>query len=159
MRSLDTFTSASAIFCSSNISVASPVTQIQQCQVFSVKFNSTSISFIIRAISSKIKPTKIFKVKEHQHFDSIHILLSIYFLVLAVRRHRLHYLGHVLRMPSDRMVWCALMALVIDASHYPSGSLFSDCQGIALPQLVAMASSRSMWRAKVTSLSWTELRF
>ena len=77
-----------------------------------------------------------------------------YDLVLAVRRRRLRYLGHVLRMPTDRMVRCALMALVIDGSHYPSGS-----QGIALPQLVAMASSRSMWRAKVASLSWTELRF
>ena len=31
--------------------------------------------------------------------------------------------------------------------------MFSDCQGIALPQLVAMASSRSLWRAKVASLS------
>ena len=45
-----------------------------------------------------------------------------------------------------------IMALVIDTSHYPSGSLFSDCQGIELPQLVAMASIRSMWRAKVASL-------
>ena len=76
-----------------------------------------------------------------------------YDLVLAVRRRRLRYLGHVLRMPSERMVRCALMALVTDTSHYPSGSLFSDCQGIALPQLVVMASSRSMWRAKVASLS------
>ena len=65
-----------------------------------------------------------------------------YDLVLAVRRRRLRYIGHVSRMPSDRMVRCALMAPVIDASHYPKGSLFSDCQGIALPQLVAMASSR-----------------
>ena len=76
-----------------------------------------------------------------------------YDLVLAVRRRRLRYLGHVLRMPSDRMVRslvrCALMALVTDTSNYPSGSLLSDCQGIALPQLEAMASSRSMWRAKV----------
>ena len=76
-----------------------------------------------------------------------------YDLVLAVRRRRLRYLGHVLRMPSDRMVRCALMALVTDTSHYPSGSLLSDCQGISLPQLEAMASSRSMWRAKVASLS------
>ena len=76
-----------------------------------------------------------------------------YDLVLAVRRRRLRYLGHVLRMPSDRMVRCALMALVTDTIHYPSGSLLSDCQGIALPQLEAMASSRSMWRAKVASLS------
>ena len=76
-----------------------------------------------------------------------------YDLVLAVRRCRLRYLGHMLCMPSDRMVRCALMALVTDTSHYPSGSLFSDCQGITLPQLVAMTSSRSMCRAKVVSLS------
>ena len=76
-----------------------------------------------------------------------------YDLVLAVHRRRLRYLGHVLRMPSDRMVRCALMALVTDNSHYPSGSLLSECQGIALPKLEAMASSRSMWRAKVASLS------
>ena len=76
-----------------------------------------------------------------------------YDLVLAVRRRRLRYLGHVLSMPADRIVRYELMALVIDASHYPTGSLFSDCQGIALPQFVAMASSRSMWRTKVASLS------
>ena len=34
------------------------------------------------------------------------------------------------------------MTLVIDASHYPSDSLFSDCQDILLPQLVAMQTSR-----------------
>ena len=75
-----------------------------------------------------------------------------YDLVLAVRRRRLCNLSHVLRMPADRMVRCALMALVVDDSHYPTDSLFSDCQGIALPQLVALASSRSMWHAKVASL-------
>ena len=32
-----------------------------------------------------------------------------YDLVLAVRRRRLRYLGHVLRMPADKMVRCALM--------------------------------------------------
>ena len=74
-----------------------------------------------------------------------------YDLVLAVRRRCLHYLGHVLRIPADSMVRYAIIALVIDASHYPTGSLF--CLGIALPQLVAMASSRSLWRAKVASLS------
>ena len=70
-----------------------------------------------------------------------------YDLVLVVRRRRLRYLGHVLRMPSDMMMRCALMTLVTYTSHYPSGSLLSDCQGIALPQREAMASSRSMWRA------------
>ena len=76
-------------------------------------------------------------------------------LVLAVHRRRLRYLWHVLRMPAERMVRRALMALVSDTIMYPTGSLFSDCQGVALPQLVAMASNRTMWRAKVASLSWT----
>ena len=76
-----------------------------------------------------------------------------YDLALAVRRRRLRYLGHVLRMPADMMVRCALMALVSDSVMYPTGSLFSDCQGVALPQLVAMAANRAMWRAKVASLS------
>ena len=57
-----------------------------------------------------------------------------YDLVLSVRRHRLRYLGHVLRMPADRMVRRALMALVSDSIQYPTGSLFSDCQRVALPQ-------------------------
>ncbi len=76
-----------------------------------------------------------------------------YDLVLAVRKRRLRYLGHVLRMPADRMVRCALRALVSDAVKYPTGSLFSDCQGVALPQLVAMAANCAIWRAKVASLS------
>ena len=84
--------------------------------------------------------------------------LSLAFIIfvihdLAVRRRRLRYLGHVLRMPTDRMVQRALMALMMDSSQYPTDSLFSDCQGVALSQLVAMASNRSMWRAKVASLS------
>ena len=74
-------------------------------------------------------------------------------LVLAVRRRRLRYLGHVLRMPADRMVRCALMTLVSDCVMYSTGSLFSDCQGVAMPQRVAMASNRVMWRDKVASLS------
>ena len=68
-----------------------------------------------------------------------------YDLVLAVRRRRLRYLGHVLRMSADRMVRCALMALVSYSVIYPTGSLFSDCQGVPLPQLVAMAANRAMW--------------
>ena len=76
-----------------------------------------------------------------------------YDLLLAVRRRRLRYLGHVLRIPADRMVRCAFMALVSDSVMYPSGSLLSDSQGVSLPQIVAMALNRAMWRAKVAWLS------
>ena len=65
-----------------------------------------------------------------------------YDLVLAVRRRRLCYIGHVLRMPADRMVRFALMPLVIDSSQYPADSLFSVCQSVASPELVAIASNR-----------------
>ena len=46
-----------------------------------------------------------------------------------------------------------LIALVSVSMQYPTGSLFSDCQGVALPQLVATASNRATWHAKVSSLS------
>ena len=71
-----------------------------------------------------------------------------YNLVLAVRRRRLRYLGHVLHMHTDRMVRHALMAHMVDY-HYSVGSLFSDCQGVALPQLVTMALNHVMWRSKM----------
>ena len=78
--------------------------------------------------------------------------MPAYDLVLAVRRRRLRYLGDVLGMHADRMVRCALMRLVLDYA-VPNGQPFSDCEGVALPQLVAKASNRAVWRAKVASLS------
>ena len=57
-----------------------------------------------------------------------------YDLVLAPRRRRLRYLGRVLHMPTDMAVRCAFVALVSDSIQYPAaGSLFSECQGLALP--------------------------
>ena len=76
-----------------------------------------------------------------------------YNLVLAVRKRRLRYLGHVLRMPADRMVRRSLMALVKGGAHYPAGSLLSDCVGEELRTLEAMAANRNVWRAKVASLN------
>ena len=77
-----------------------------------------------------------------------------YDLVLAVRKRRLRYIGHVLRLPADRMVRRALLVHVMGCRQYPAGSLSSDCADVSLPQLVTMASDRAMWRAKVASLSW-----
>ena len=91
------------------------------------------------------------QVMTGEHYREL-TTVPAYDLVLAVRRCCLRYLGHVLRMPADRMVRGSLMS---DSIQYPTGSLFSDCQGVALPQLVVMASNRAMWRAKVASQSWT----
>ena len=75
-----------------------------------------------------------------------------YNLVLAVRKRRLRYLGHVLRMPADRMVRRSLMALVKGGTHYPAGSLLSDCVGEEMHTLEALAANRNVCRAKVASL-------
>ena len=47
----------------------------------------------------------------------------VYDLVLAMRQRRMRYLGHVLRMPPDRIVRRALVALVKGGTCYPEGSL------------------------------------
>ena len=75
-----------------------------------------------------------------------------YNLVLAVRKRRLRYLGHVLRLPAESIVRCSLLALVKGGTHYPEGSLFSDCEA-ALPQLEALSLDRPAWRAKVSLLT------
>ena len=77
----------------------------------------------------------------------------VYDLVLAVRQRRMRYLGHVLRMPPDRIVRRALVALVKGGTCYHEGSLFDDCGVASLRELVDTAKDRSAWRAKVASLT------
>ena len=76
----------------------------------------------------------------------------VYDLVLAVRKRCMRYLGHVLRLPPDRIVRRSLIALVKGGTHYPEGSLFSDCERENLRELLGIAKNRSAWRAKVASL-------
>ena len=77
----------------------------------------------------------------------------VYDLVLAVRKRRMRYLGHVLRLPQGRIVRRSLVALVKGGTYYPEGSLFSDCEVDGLHQLMMLATNRSVWRAKVASLT------
>ena len=77
----------------------------------------------------------------------------VYDLVLAVRKRRMRYLGHVLRLPQDRIVRRSLIALVKGGTYYPEASLFSDCEVDGLHQLMMLATNRSAWRAKVASLT------
>ena len=67
----------------------------------------------------------------------------VYDLVLAVRQRRMRYLGHVLRMPPDRIVRRALVALVKGGTCYPEGSLFDHCGVASLRELVDTAKDRS----------------
>ena len=78
--------------------------------------------------------------------------VPVYNLVLAVRKRRLRYLGHVLRLPAESIVRRSLLALVKGCVHYSEGSLFSDCEA-SMPQLEAQSLDRSAWRDRVSSLT------
>ena len=63
-----------------------------------------------------------------------------YNLLLAVRQRRLRYLGHLLRLPHDRVVCRTLTAMT-------EGSLFIDCQGSELKDLETLAMNRTAWQS------------
>ena len=75
-----------------------------------------------------------------------------YDLLLAIPQRRLRYLGHILRMPESRVVRRALVALAKGGTVYPKGSLFMDCQAMAMDQLVALAQRRGVWNALAKQL-------
>ena len=50
-----------------------------------------------------------------------------YNLMLTIRKRRLRYLGHILRMDENRLVRRTLAAYVNGGSAVPEGSLLQDC--------------------------------
>ena len=75
-----------------------------------------------------------------------------YNLLLAIRRRRLRFLGHVLRMDADRLVKRTLVAYVNGGSAVPEGSLLQDCGGENIDELTRRAMDRRQWNARVTNL-------
>ena len=73
-------------------------------------------------------------------------------LILSVRKRRLRYLGHVLRMDSERLVLKTLMALTRGGTIYPPGSLFMDVENVPIQELIKLASDKKRWRALVEGL-------
>ena len=68
-----------------------------------------------------------------------------YDLVLAIRRRRMRYLGHILRMDSNRLVRRTLIAYTSGGNNAPEGSLLQDCPELPLESLVEMAMDRPKW--------------
>ena len=54
---------------------------------------------------------------------------------MTIRKRRLRYLGHVLRMDSERLVLKTLMALTKGGREYPPGSLFINVEDIPFEEL------------------------
>jgi hypothetical protein len=66
-------------------------------------------------------------------------------LVLAVRRRRLRFLGHVLRMNDSRLVKRTFLAYVYGSSSIPAGSLLEDCNTKNLEELLDLARDKKKW--------------
>jgi len=67
-----------------------------------------------------------------------------YNLVAAVRRRRMRWLGHILRMPDERLLPQTIRGIASDGPPYPTGSILMDCRA-DLAELQAMAVDRAAW--------------
>ena len=75
-------------------------------------------------------------------------------LVLTIRKRRLRYLGHILRMEPDRLVKRTLIALTKGGSVYPEGSLFMDVKDISFADLELLAKDKVRWSKLVDGLNY-----
>ena len=66
-----------------------------------------------------------------------------YDLLGAIRKRRLRFLGHILRMDPHRLLRQTLFAYV---DSRPAGSLLHGCGHLTMDELVDMARDRSVWR-------------
>ena len=74
-------------------------------------------------------------------------------LLKAVRTRRHQWLGHILRMPSDRLLRRAVLALGQQTGPpYQPGSLFMDTP-LPVPELIMRAADRRGWARDSRSLS------
>ena len=74
-------------------------------------------------------------------------------LVLAIRKRRLRYAGHILRMSPDRLARQTLCAYMNGGiGPRPEGSLLMDCPELSFQELTEIAQDRIRWSNLVTNL-------
>ena len=73
-------------------------------------------------------------------------------LVLAIRKRRFRFLGHILRMKAERLVRRTFIAYVSTPGGPPDGSLLDDCRIKDISQLAELAQDRTKWRWLANSL-------
>ena len=76
----------------------------------------------------------------------------VFNLLLSIRRRRLRFLGHVLRMSDARLLKKTLFAYVHGGADVPAGSLMMDCEGLSLAELEALAQDRDGWKSMVNNI-------
>ena len=78
-------------------------------------------------------------------------LNPVYNLLSAIRKRRLRFLGHILRMDTNRLLRQTLFAYLHDVDSRPAGSLLHGCDHLPMSELVDMARDRRVWRHFVDS--------
>ena len=74
-------------------------------------------------------------------------------LVRSIRQRRLRYLGHILRLPEDRLLRRALFAYIMGGDSVPEGSLVMDFNNFqSLDELAKVAADRKQWEELVDNL-------
>ena len=77
----------------------------------------------------------------------------VYNLLLAVRKRRLRFLGHVLRMDKDRLLRRTLLAYTQGGAIIPEGTLLEDCCDMSFAEMEAAAEDRALWRTMVDDMT------
>ena len=80
--------------------------------------------------------------------SDIHEMASspLFDLNLTIRKRRLRYLGHILRMEPDRLVRRTLMALTKGGTNFPEGSLFMNVQNKSIEELECLTKNKRRWK-------------
>ena len=73
-------------------------------------------------------------------------------LMLLIRRRRLRYLGHIMRMEQSRLVRRTLAAYVHGGEMIPVGSLLEDCERTTFEDLAIIARDRIQWQKRMKDL-------
>ena len=74
-------------------------------------------------------------------------------LLRSIRQRRLRYLGHILRLPPERLLRKALFAYVLGSDSVPEGSLIADYpEHLPLGDLVTISADRKRWADMVDNI-------
>jgi len=73
-------------------------------------------------------------------------------LVLAIRKRRMRYLGHILRMSPNRLLRRTFMAYTHGGNGAPDGGLMDDCNSLPIEELALVAHDRRRWNSLVNDL-------
>ena len=72
-------------------------------------------------------------------------------IISAIMRRRLQFVGHILRIDSQRLLRRTFIA-IISSSPRPSGSLLHGLVSMTLDEIISLASNRRDWSRQINSL-------